>query len=160
MAQISTIGLDLAKRLFQVHGIAADGTVVIRRQLRRSEMLKFFGAPRKQDVLPSQTRAALQTIVTQLQAIDHEIGRLEETNLSLPVKIYRTSAAGRIQATPRGAGAERQKMWLFKQPDMREPPASEPEEPELNGLDFPLEARIRGACMSGPNGRFRYGEPR
>jgi transposase len=42
MAQISTISLDLAKRLFQIHGNAADGTVVFRRQLRRSEMLKFF----------------------------------------------------------------------------------------------------------------------
>ena len=43
MAQITTIGLILAKRVFQVRGVAADGTVVCRRHLRRAEMLKFFG---------------------------------------------------------------------------------------------------------------------
>lgn len=42
MSEISTIGLDLAKNVFQVHCIAADGRVVVRRQLRRGEVLKFF----------------------------------------------------------------------------------------------------------------------
>ncbi len=40
---ISTIGLDLAKRVFQVHGLDASGQVVVQRKLRRSEMTKFFG---------------------------------------------------------------------------------------------------------------------
>ncbi len=40
--QITTIGLDLAKHWFQVHGIDADGQVVARRKLRRSEVLTFF----------------------------------------------------------------------------------------------------------------------
>jgi transposase len=40
--QITTIGLDLAKNWFQVHGVAADGQVVIRRKLRRSEVIGFF----------------------------------------------------------------------------------------------------------------------
>lgn len=40
--QVSTLGLDLAKRLFQVHGVDASGAVVLRKQLRRSEVLKFF----------------------------------------------------------------------------------------------------------------------
>src|SRR5882762_1941873 len=42
MGQVSTIGLDIAKRVFQVHGIDEAGVVVLRRQLRRPEMLKFF----------------------------------------------------------------------------------------------------------------------
>ena len=42
MATISMIGLDLAKNVFQVHGIDADGAVVVRRQLRRSQVEKFF----------------------------------------------------------------------------------------------------------------------
>lgn len=41
MTQVSTIGLDLAKNVFQVHGIATDGTVVIRRRLRRAEVVPF-----------------------------------------------------------------------------------------------------------------------
>jgi transposase len=34
--------LDIAKRVFQVHGVDAAGTVVLRRQLRRSEVVRFF----------------------------------------------------------------------------------------------------------------------
>ena len=40
--QITTIGLDLAKNVFQVHGIDATGQVVVRKSLRRSQMLPFF----------------------------------------------------------------------------------------------------------------------
>lgn len=40
--KITTIGLDLAKNVFQVHGIDAAGTVVVRRALRRGQMLAFF----------------------------------------------------------------------------------------------------------------------
>jgi len=42
MGEITTIGLDLAKHVFQVHGIDAVGQVMVRRQLRRGELLKFF----------------------------------------------------------------------------------------------------------------------
>src|SRR5882757_6887837 len=39
--QISTIGLDIAKNVFQVHGIDAKEKVVARKQLRRSQMIKI-----------------------------------------------------------------------------------------------------------------------
>lgn len=42
METIATIGLDLAKNVFQVHCVDSVGNVVIRRQLRRGEVLKFF----------------------------------------------------------------------------------------------------------------------
>ncbi len=42
MSEISMIGLDLAKNVFQVHRIDASGGVVLRRQLRRSAVEKFF----------------------------------------------------------------------------------------------------------------------
>ena len=42
MKEVSTIGLDLAKSVFQVHGIDAEGKVLLRRQLRRGEVLAFF----------------------------------------------------------------------------------------------------------------------
>ena len=42
MHSITTIGLDIAKSVFQVHGIDADGQVVIRRQLKRRYVLAFF----------------------------------------------------------------------------------------------------------------------
>jgi transposase len=40
--QISTIGIDLAKRVFQIHGVDQDGNVVLRKQLRRAQVLGFF----------------------------------------------------------------------------------------------------------------------
>ena len=40
--QITTIGLDIAKNVFQVHGIDAAEKVVVRKQLRRSQVLEFF----------------------------------------------------------------------------------------------------------------------
>ena len=42
MSEVTTVGLDIAKNVFQVHGIDAGGDVVIRRQLRRSQVLSFF----------------------------------------------------------------------------------------------------------------------
>src|SRR5438309_10517602 len=42
MQSISTIGLDIAKSVFQVHGVDASGQVVVRRQLRRRHVLTFF----------------------------------------------------------------------------------------------------------------------
>jgi transposase len=43
MKEISTIGLDLAKKVFEVHGVDAAGTVVVRRSLRRGQVLGWFG---------------------------------------------------------------------------------------------------------------------
>jgi transposase len=42
MQAITTIGLDIAKSVFQVHGIDVVGQVVMRRQLKRRYVLKFF----------------------------------------------------------------------------------------------------------------------
>jgi len=42
MEEITTIGLDIAKSVFQVHGIDASGEGVVRRQLRRRQVLPFF----------------------------------------------------------------------------------------------------------------------
>ena len=42
MQTITTIGFDIAKSVFQVHGVDASGQVVIRRQLKRQSVLAFF----------------------------------------------------------------------------------------------------------------------
>jgi transposase len=42
--QVTTIGLDLAKHVFQIHGIDAAEKVVVRRPLRRSQVKTFFEA--------------------------------------------------------------------------------------------------------------------
>src|SRR5579863_7577586 len=43
MGEVITIGLDIAKSIFQVHGVDADGTVVIRKRVGRAKVLEFFG---------------------------------------------------------------------------------------------------------------------
>ena len=43
MSEITTIGLDLAKNVFQVHGADASGRAVLRKKLRRDQVLDFFG---------------------------------------------------------------------------------------------------------------------
>ena len=42
--QITTIGLDIAKNVFQVHGIDAAEKVIVRKQLRRGQIIAFFEA--------------------------------------------------------------------------------------------------------------------
>ena len=42
MQTITTVGVDIAKSVFQVHGVDADGNIVIRRQVKRRYVLAFF----------------------------------------------------------------------------------------------------------------------
>src|SRR5258705_3745039 len=42
MGEVSTIGLDIAKSVFQVHGTDVDGAVVIRKRVSRAKVLEFF----------------------------------------------------------------------------------------------------------------------
>ncbi len=42
MLEITTVGLDLAKHVFQVHGADASGRAMLRKRLRRSQVLEFF----------------------------------------------------------------------------------------------------------------------
>lgn len=42
MSEIITVGLDLAKNVFQTHGAYASGLAVLRNKLRRAQVLEFF----------------------------------------------------------------------------------------------------------------------
>ena len=44
MEEVSVIGIDLAKRSFQVHGAKADGSVAFRRKLSRGKVLSFLAS--------------------------------------------------------------------------------------------------------------------
>src|SRR6267142_157011 len=43
MGEVSTIGLDIAKSVFQVHGVDVAGAVVIRKRVSRAKVLEYFG---------------------------------------------------------------------------------------------------------------------
>ena len=46
MGEVSTIGLDIAKSVFQVHGVDAGGAVVIRKRISRAKLLQLFAGCR------------------------------------------------------------------------------------------------------------------
>ncbi len=72
MQAITTIGLDIAKSVFQVHGADADGRVVIRRQLKRRYVLAFFEklAP---CLIGVEACASAHHWSRQLQALGHTV---------------------------------------------------------------------------------------
>jgi transposase len=57
MQTITTVGLDIAKSVFQVHGVDAQGKVIVRRQLKRRYVLAFF------QKLPSASKPAPPHII-------------------------------------------------------------------------------------------------
>jgi transposase len=76
--QPTIIGLDLAKHVFQVHGIAADGQVVLRRQVRRSELLKLFRAL-PPCLVGMEACASAHYWARQLSALGHKVRLMPAT---------------------------------------------------------------------------------
>jgi len=72
MQSITTIGLDIAKSVFQVHGVDPDGHVVVRRQLKRRYVLAFFEklAP---CLIGIEACASSHHWSRQLQALGHDV---------------------------------------------------------------------------------------
>ena len=90
--QVSTIGLDLAKQVFQVHGVDAEGAVVLRRRLRRSEVVKFFST------LPGcligiEACATAHHWARELSALGHEVRLIPPSYVKAYVKRGKTDAA-------------------------------------------------------------------
>jgi transposase len=88
MEQISMIGLDLAKRVFQVHGVDAQGSPVIRRQLRRGQVLGFF-AGLSPCLVGIEACASAHHWARELAALGHEV------RLIPPIEVKRFVKRGR-----------------------------------------------------------------
>ena len=72
MNEITTIGLDLAKHVFQVHGVDAAGATVLRKQLRRAQVLAFFSRlPRC--LVGMEACATAHYWARELSALGHEV---------------------------------------------------------------------------------------
>jgi transposase len=70
--KISTIGLDTSKRLFQVHGVDASDEVVLRKQFRRAQILKFF-AELPPCLVGIEACAASHYWAREIGALGHEV---------------------------------------------------------------------------------------
>lgn len=72
MKQVMTIGLAVAKRVFQVHGVDAEGVVVLRRQLKRGQVLSFL-ARLPRCLVGLEACGTSHHWARQLQLLGHEV---------------------------------------------------------------------------------------
>ena len=92
MNDVTTIGLDLAKNVFQVHGVDASGETVIRRQLRRRQVIPFFSTL-PPCLIGVEACATSHHWARQLQGLGHTV-RIMPANYVKPyVKRNKTDAA-------------------------------------------------------------------
>ena len=92
MTEVSTIGLDLAKNVLQVHGVDVAGETVIRRQLRRRQVLPFF---RKQPacLVGIEACATSHHWARELGALGHEVRIMPAAYVKPYVKRNKNDAA-------------------------------------------------------------------
>ena len=92
MSEITTIGLDLAKHVFQVHGIDGEGTTVLRKRLRRSQVLGFFSRlPRC--VVGLEACATAHYWARELVALGYEVRLMPAQYVKAYVKRNKNDAA-------------------------------------------------------------------
>ena len=90
--QISTIGLDIAKNVFQVHGIDAAEKVVVRKRLRRRQVLEFFKAlPRC--LIGMEACATAHYWARELTKLGHEVRLMPAKDVKAYVKRNKNDAA-------------------------------------------------------------------
>ncbi|RSY76630.1 IS110 family transposase [Sphingomonas koreensis] len=90
--EVVTVGLDLAKNVFQVHAIGADGAVLIRRKLRRTEVIRFF-AELPRCLVGMEACASAHHWARELMAIGHEVRLMPPAYIKPYVKRGKTDAA-------------------------------------------------------------------
>src|SRR5262249_9624652 len=92
MSEITTIGLDLAKHVFQVHGIDAQSTTVLRKRLRRGQVLAFFSRiPRC--VVGLEACATGHYWARELRALGHEVRLMPAQYVKAYIKRNKHDAA-------------------------------------------------------------------
>jgi transposase len=92
MEKITTIGLDLAKHVFQVHGIDQGDRVVVRRQLRRGQVLTFF-ASLPPCLVGIEACATAHHWARELIALGHDVRLMPPQYVKAYVKRNKTDAA-------------------------------------------------------------------
>jgi transposase len=92
MEEVITIGVDLAKNVFQVHGVDGDGKVVIRRQLRRARVLPFF-AKLPPCLVGMEACATAHHWAREIGALGHEVRLMPPRYVKPYVKRNKTDAA-------------------------------------------------------------------
>jgi len=90
--QVATIGLDLAKHVFQIHGIDAAEKVVVRKQLRRSQVMAFFEAL-PPCLIGMEACATAHYWARELTKLGHEVRLMPAKDVKAYVKRNKNDAA-------------------------------------------------------------------
>ena len=90
--KIITIGIDLAKSVFQIHGVDAGGAVAVRKKLRRAEVLKFFeGLP--PCLVGIEACATAHSWAREIGALGHDVRLMQPSYVKAYVRRQKNDAA-------------------------------------------------------------------
>src|SRR5947207_9226476 len=92
MGELRTIGLDLATHVFQVHGVDAEGTTVLRKQLRRTQVLAFFSRLAR-CVVGMEACGTAHYWARELRALGHEVRLMPAQYVKAYIKRNKNDAA-------------------------------------------------------------------
>ena len=92
MQEITTIGLDLAKSVFQVHAASADSSMVLNRKLRRSELLAFF-AKLQPCLVGMEACGSAHHWAREIRTLGHDVRLMPPAYVKPFVKRSKTDAA-------------------------------------------------------------------
>ncbi len=112
MNKVTTVGLDIAKSVFQVHGIDAEGKVVIRKQLKRARVIPFL-LKLPPCVVGIEACASSHYWGRELTALGHEVKLMPPAYVKPYVKRQKNDAADAeaiceaVQRPPAGAPPRR-----------------------------------------------------
>lgn len=90
--EITTIGLDIAKNVFQVHGVDREGRAVLRRKVKRDQLLALLGGL-KPCLIGIEACATAHHWARQLQALGHEVRLMPPAYVKAYVKRNKNDAA-------------------------------------------------------------------
>lgn len=89
--QVIRFGIDLAKNVFQAHGVDANGQVVVQRQLRRAQVVKFFAA-QPPALIGMEACGSAHHWARTLRALGHEVKLMPPTYVKPYVKRNKNDA--------------------------------------------------------------------
>jgi transposase len=90
--QVSTIGIDIAKNVFQVHGVDANGKVVLTRQLRRGQVLAFL-AKLEPCLIGMEACATAHHWAREIGQLGHEVRLIPPSYVKAYVRRQKNDAA-------------------------------------------------------------------
>src|SRR5271167_4574168 len=147
--QVTTIGLDIAKNVFQVHGIDANEKVVVRKQLRRSQVIAFFAALAP-CLIGMEACATAHYWARELTKLGHKVRLMPARDVKAYVKRNKNDACRRRGDLRGGAAANH--AFCARQIGR----AAEPVDAASDARSFDAETDPGDQWLAGAYGRARH----